>query len=186
MRPMYKAIAKEIGVNFKDLEYIASWEIDEYFKFNKKIKFNNLKKKRKEFALIKIGEIIDVVDSVNFSKICIRKEVADFREYGLSGQKCYGGIISGVIQKIKTKKDLNNFKDGNILLAPTVATWMTPVVRKCSGIITESGGVLSHTAIVAREFSKPCIVGVKNATDVLKNGQVVILDANNGIIKKLK
>ena len=56
-------------------------------------------------------------------------------------------------------------------------------IKKSSAIITEQGGILSHAAIISRELNKPCIVGVKNATKKLKNGQLIEVDADKGTIR---
>lgn len=59
------------------------------------------------------------------------------------------------------------------------------LMQKCAGIITDGGGILSHAAIVARELGKPCIVGTEKATQVLKNGDFIEVDADNGIVRRL-
>ena len=53
-------------------------------------------------------------------------------------------------------------------------------------IVTDEGGILSHAAIIAREFGKPCVIGTKMATQVLKDGDMMEVDANNGIVKKVR
>ena len=55
-------------------------------------------------------------------------------------------------------------------------------MQQAVAIVTDRGGILSHAAIISRELGKPCIVGTKSATQKLKNGQEVIIDANRGII----
>ena len=52
-------------------------------------------------------------------------------------------------------------------------------------IVTDEGGIASHAAIVSRELRKPCIIGTKIATQVLKNGDMVEVDADNGIVRRL-
>ena len=59
-------------------------------------------------------------------------------------------------------------------------------MQKAAAIVTDEGGVTSHAAIVARELSVPCIVGTKKASKILKDGDKVEVDANIGIIRKLK
>ncbi|MBI2176404.1 hypothetical protein HYU40_03610 [Candidatus Woesearchaeota archaeon] len=59
-------------------------------------------------------------------------------------------------------------------------------MQKAAAIITDEGGVTSHAAIVARELGLPCIVGAKSATKSLKDGDKVEIDAETGIIRKLK
>jgi pyruvate,water dikinase len=58
----------------------------------------------------------------------------------------------------------------------------TPFVIKASAIVTNTGGMLCHAAIVSRELRKPCVVGTKNATTVLKDGMMVTVDGLKGII----
>ncbi len=58
-------------------------------------------------------------------------------------------------------------------------------MEKAIGIITEVGGLLSHAAIVSRELKIPCIVGVKEATQIFKSGERVTIDANKGFIKRI-
>lgn len=61
-----------------------------------------------------------------------------------------------------------------------------PVMKQAIAFITDEGGVLCHAAITARELKKPCIIGTKIATKVLKDGDLVEVDANHGIIKIIK
>ncbi len=61
-----------------------------------------------------------------------------------------------------------------------------PAMKKASAIITDEGGITCHAAIVSRELKKPCIIGTTNATKILRNGDSVEVDANNGIVKILE
>jgi pyruvate,water dikinase len=58
-------------------------------------------------------------------------------------------------------------------------------MKKAGAFITDGGGILSHAAIVARELKKPCIIGTKSATQILKDGDLIEVNANNGIVKIL-
>ncbi len=59
-------------------------------------------------------------------------------------------------------------------------------MNKAIGFITDEGGVTCHAAIIAREMKKPCIIGTKNATQILKDGDLVEVDTDNGIVKVIK
>jgi len=61
-----------------------------------------------------------------------------------------------------------------------------PTIKRCSAIVTDEGGMLSHAAIISRELKKPCIIGTKIATKVLKNGDLIEVDAENGVVKLSK
>lgn len=60
-----------------------------------------------------------------------------------------------------------------------------PAMRKCVAFVTDEGGVTCHTAIIARELGVPCVVGTGNATEILKNGNRVEVDANKGRVKRV-
>jgi len=60
-----------------------------------------------------------------------------------------------------------------------------PLMKKAAAIITDSGGMLSHAAVVSREMKKPCIVGLQIATKVFKDGDMVEVNATNGIVRKI-
>ena len=72
------------------------------------------------------------------------------------------------------------FRDGDILVVPETNNTIVEYLRRCSGIITEDVGANSHAAIVGLAMDKPVITGAEHATDLLKSGAVVTLDAKNG------
>ena len=86
---------------------------------------------------------------------------------------------------IDPKRDGSSFQVGEILVTGMTRPEFLPVMKKALAFITDAGGILSHAAIVARELKKPCIIGTHIATRLLKNGDLVEVDANNGVIKKL-
>ena len=59
-------------------------------------------------------------------------------------------------------------------------------MKKAIAIVTDTGGITSHAAIVSRELGKPCIAGTKIATKVFKDGDLIEVDANKGIVKKVE
>lgn len=77
-------------------------------------------------------------------------------------------------------------REGDVLVTDTTNPDMTPIMRKVSAIVTDLGGVTSHAAIVCRELKIPCIVGTRKATSLLKEGQILEVDAFKGTIKIAK
>ena len=61
-----------------------------------------------------------------------------------------------------------------------------PLLRQAKAIITDEGGLTCHAAIISRELGIPCIIGTKMATRILKDGDLVEVDANKGIVRKIK
>lgn len=78
-----------------------------------------------------------------------------------------------------------DFPAGGILVCKVTTPNFVPLMKKAAAIITDQGGILSHAAIVARELGVPCIVATGNATQVLKPGQKVLVDADKGVVNKL-
>lgn len=78
----------------------------------------------------------------------------------------------------------DNVKDGQIVVVPSTSPSYVPLMRKAKALVTDHGGMMSHAAIVAREFNLPCIVGTKQATKVLKSGEKVVLDLVKGEVSK--
>ncbi|MCD6549691.1 phosphoenolpyruvate synthase [Candidatus Micrarchaeota archaeon] len=92
------------------------------------------------------------------------------------------GIGKGKVRIIPTKDDINKLKEGEILVTYMTSPDFVPAMEKAAAIITDAGGATSHAAIVSRELGVPCIVGTGNATEVLKDGMFVTVDATRGIV----
>jgi phosphoenolpyruvate synthase/pyruvate phosphate dikinase len=101
-----------------------------------------------------------------------------------TGNTAYPGKVQGKVRIImpNDKKEINQ---GEILVTKMTTPDFIPVMNKASAFVTDEGGITCHAAIVSREMKKPCIIGTKIATQVLKNGDLIEVDADNGIVKKL-
>lgn len=102
------------------------------------------------------------------------------------------GFIRGRV-KIVPMSDIESLKmssiaftDGDILVTTMTQPNMVPLAKRASAIITDQGGITCHAAIISRELGKPCLIGAQIATKVLKDGDMVEVDANNGIVRILK
>ena len=95
-------------------------------------------------------------------------------------------IIQGKVKVIFDPKESKGFKKGDILIAPMTSPEYVFLIKLSSAIITDTGGLTSHAAIVSRELKIPCIVGTKIATKALKDGDLVEVDTDKGIVKIIK
>ena len=86
----------------------------------------------------------------------------------------------------KLSQLIAEMKKGDVLVAETTSPELMMACKKASAILTDQGGLMSHAAIVSRELGIPCIVAVQNATDFLHDGDLVEVDANNGVVKVLE
>lgn len=104
----------------------------------------------------------------------------------LKGTPAFQGKVSGRVFIAVTEEDYKKAGEGDILVTPTATPWLTPFLGKVKGIIAEEGGMSSHTAIISRERKVPCIVGVKGATEQLKTGDIIEMDAFKGTVRRMK
>jgi len=96
-----------------------------------------------------------------------------------------GNIIKGKVTIIKNKRDYYKIKEETILIVKNTHPDLVIVVNKIKAIVTEIDNKLCHAAIIAREFNKPLLMGIYNATKKFKTGDKVMIDFNNKIIKKI-
>lgn len=101
----------------------------------------------------------------------------------VKGSIAYNGTITGKVCQVFKKEDFKKFEEGNILVTTMTTPKFTPILKMAGAIITDEGGITCHAAIIARELKIPCIIGCKNATEVLKDGMMVEVNANEGIVK---
>ncbi len=118
----------------------------------------------------------------------IIKKKTIYRQKEIKGLVAWRGFkkIQGIVRIVSDKKHFSKFKRGEILVTDETNASFMPLIQKAKAFITDKGGILCHAAIVAREMKKPCITGTKNATRVLKDGDFIEINANKGIIRKIK
>ena len=113
-----------------------------------------------------------------------RHEITHTHLVILKGDPASPGVASGPVKIVRSAKEIDTVKPGDILVAPQTNPDYVPAMRKVAGIITETGGRTSHAAIVSRELGIPAIVGVNGATKKLKDGQVVTVHGSRGVVYK--
>ncbi|MFA6524781.1 MAG: PEP-utilizing enzyme [Patescibacteria group bacterium] len=103
----------------------------------------------------------------------------------IEGSTAYPGKAKGIVRRVDELADMKKMHKGDILVSTSTNPQVVPAMQKASAIITDSGGITCHAAIVARELKTPCVIGTRIATKVLKDGDIVEVDAIKGVVKKL-
>ena len=119
----------------------------------------------------------------SYSQEKISKDCKEFS--GTVASKGKESKVSGKVRIVLDPFKIKNFQKGEILIAPMTSPEYVFLMEKAAAIITDSGGITCHAAIVSREFGLPCIVGTKIATQVLKDGDMVEVDAKKGVVRKI-
>jgi pyruvate,water dikinase len=92
------------------------------------------------------------------------------------------GMASGRVHVIGSREDAAELVDGEVLVTHMTAPDWVPLMRKAAAIVTDSGGMTCHAAIVSRELGIPCVVGTVDATRALSDGDLVTVDAGRGVL----
>lgn len=101
----------------------------------------------------------------------------------LNGQIGSRGSVRGKARIVLNVNSNHGFRDGEILVTGMTRPEYVLLMKKAAGVVTDEGGITCHAAIVSRELGIPCVIGTKIATRKLKDGDLVEVDANNGVVK---
>jgi pyruvate kinase len=92
------------------------------------------------------------------------------------------GSVSGLARVANSAMEVGNFNSGEILVASSTNVDYVEAIRKAAGIITEDESLTSHAAIIGLRLGVPVIVGVKNATQIIRDGAILTLDTHRGLV----
>ncbi len=183
-----KEIGKRRNVNASLLFYSLPEEIIDGLRNIKSINNNKLLE-RKKFALfltknskIKLYTGL-TAKNIFYANVKTGYKIKDVDT--IKGQVANKGLVRGRVKIVLRENNLNNL-DGKIIVAPMTSIKFVPYLKNVKAIITNEGGIACHAAIISRELGKPCIIGTKIATKVLRNGDLVEVDAERGVIKIIK
>ena len=104
----------------------------------------------------------------------------------LPGNAGSAGSVRGKARVIRTLADASRLQPGEILVTTATAPAWTPLFAVAAGVVTDTGGILSHCAVVAREYGIPAVVGVMGATAMIADGQWVEVDGNAGVVRLIE
>lgn len=125
----------------------------------------------------------DAKNSQQYDEKVLEKELKEMKLI-LSGAPASPGIAVGPVRNIKTAKEIDKVKIGDILVAPETNPDFVPAMKRAAAIVTDFGGRTSHAAIVSRELGVPCIVGTEKATTTLKDHEIITVHGSEGNIYK--
>jgi pyruvate,water dikinase len=104
----------------------------------------------------------------------------------LTGTGASPGRATGVARVVRGPADFARISAREVLVCTTTTPAWTPLFPSLAGLVTDSGGILSHAAVVAREYSLPAVVGAEMATTVVPDGALVSVDGSTGEVRILR
>lgn len=184
---LMKEIAKRLNLNKIEVRHMNCEELIESLK-NEKTDVNLLKKRIKYCVVHFYKEKVEFLLGKQAAEISNRVEqeanIDSIKE--IKGNCAFQGYAKGIVKQVLRPEDMKKFNEGDILVAYMTDPGVVPAMKKAAAIVTDVGGITCHAAIMSREFGIPCVVGTKIATEVLKNGYMVEVDASKGVIKILR
>lgn len=182
LEPALEAVAQKLEIDSVDLKFALPEEINEE-KLRDPIFQSELRNRRLKSACFATpgGNIIFTGSDYDFLSKNLHVAI-DVDTKVLRGNAASSGIIKGIVRVCESLEDIASVQPGEILVASMTRPEYLPAMQKAIAFITDEGGITCHAAIVAREMQKPCVIGTKYATRILKNGDRVEVNGTDGTI----
>ena len=182
---LFQEIARRIGVSRDDVSQMTAQEVLAALKleaFPREL----VRNRWKESVLFHFGGKTVAFGSQAAGMLRKETNAAANELEPLKGQVAYPGVVRGRVRIINVPAELSGFQRGEVMVSRSTNPSLISAMEKASAIVTDLGGLTCHAAIIAREMKKPCVVGTKHATSVLKDGDMIEVDAERGIITLVK
>jgi phosphohistidine swiveling domain-containing protein/uncharacterized protein (UPF0297 family) len=183
-------ISSRFGYSSTDLRFLTSTEIYNLLDgvlINRDI----LADRKKAFLFIiedKRSLLLSGEEAINkFNNLIKQEDYSEVKE--IRGKTAMKGNVIGKVVVFKwtdnMQEKIEQMGENAILVTGQTRPQIMPLISKSKAIVTDEGGITSHAAIVSRELKIPCVIGTKIATQVLKDGDMIEVDADNGVIRKI-
>lgn len=185
---LFTEISKRLGVSSGEVTYVLTSEMKAHLLEGVKPDISVLRERSNYAELIYTTGDFRVVTQPEM----IKELLAESHPLELRGIPANKGYAKGNVRIIRegllyaSKKELGKVQSGDIIVTNMTSPDMVIAMERAAAFVTNEGGTLCHAAIIAREMNKPCIVSTLHATDFFKDGDLVEVDANNGVVRKIK
>ncbi|NQU98795.1 hypothetical protein HQ533_04965 [Candidatus Woesearchaeota archaeon] len=188
---VFQEVSRRLKLGIDLVRHAFVEEIENYLVKKQEPEVEKLKEREENYYMVNRADgKIDLKQGPEAKKI-IDEFLADYEKKEekveeIKGRVAQPGKVSGKVKLIINAKECNKIKHGDILVTVMTSPDYMVAVKRAAAIVTDEGGITCHAAIVARELKTPCITGTKNATKLLKDNDLVEVDANKGIVRKIR
>lgn len=179
--PILYEIAKRVGLHPEDMPFLTIEEIRHIAKFPLVELQRRIAERQQAFSA---GMIDGRFRTGGFTKP--QQESVHQEENQIRGSPAYIGTVRGIVRVLHSPREQHKLNPGEILVTGMTTPDFLPSMERAAAFVTDEGGITCHAAIVSREMKKPCVVGTRNATQMLHNGDMVEVDAAKGTVTILK
>lgn len=190
MDPVLEEMAQRLGMSLKEIKFLVYDDLSNALLKNQASRYKKVAQMRMEkCCIITENGKMQFYQGAECDKIIAGINNGRHRqkdEETLKGMVAYKGHAKGAAKIVLTEGDVAKVKIGDILISSSTNPDLISAMKKAAAFVTDFGGITSHASIVSRELKKPCVVGTRHATDMIKDGDIVEVDAEHGIVTIIK
>lgn len=191
MHRWYEEVGRRLGCTALQARYVCKDEYESMLvQGEKKLSVEELERRYEACATVLVdGELRFLVgDEARKTKELFLNEnpAASVSGGELKGMIAFKGKATGRVKIVNSVRDMAKVEEGDVMVSFSTNPSLVPAMNKAAAIVTNAGGVTCHAAIVSRELRIPCIIGAKDATKILKDGDLVEVDAEKGVVRVLE
>lgn len=186
VKPILNSIAKSLGISYDDLLFMTHPEILSSLRDRSLLNEHTIWSRKSGFAVVMLDNEVAWYDGSSLEELLALEQKALETASSVKGITASPGRVKARARVVLSNDEVEKVQNGEILVTTMTTPSLMLAIERASGIITNEGGMLCHAAIVSRELGIPCIIGTDKATEVFSDGDLVDLDANNGIARKVE
>jgi phosphohistidine swiveling domain-containing protein len=187
IQPLITTAATRLGCTTSEITLASPEELVEALCASGPLHPESIERRREGWALLKRGNSLSVVQGAS-DVDRLRSEIKptiplDLKE--IKGRPIVAGRVKGRARLVLTSNDCAAVEMGDILVATNTNPDFISAMRRAAAFVTDTGNLICHAVIAAREFQKPCVIATQIATQVIKNGDWLEVDGGSGVITRL-
>lgn len=186
LQPFFEAVANQIGLSIAELNLLTVDEIVSVLKSNHSFAKEIAIRKKGYLAAFLRNKYVVSTDKEMQTFIQLLEKSAHIPHTSVRGITAQKGKVIGIAKIVRGFQHLRKILPGDVMVTPMTNPSYIPALEKAIAIVTDEGGMLCHAAIISREMKIPCIIGTKIGTQVIKDGDLIEVDAEKGLVKVLK
>ncbi|MBW2989839.1 hypothetical protein KY358_05990 [Candidatus Woesearchaeota archaeon] len=179
----FEELARRLDISYDELFYLIKKELIYCLKENKIPNKKDIKERQKGYSIVLEEGKISFHYGKELDRRTTEKETCnEINE--VRGRSACPGFARGPAKIIRSREDIEKIEEGDILVTDSLTPDYILAAGRAQAIIADVGGITSHAAIVSRDLGIPCIIGTKTATTAFRDGELIEVDAKEGVARK--
>jgi len=187
--PFYKKIAEKLKISYEDWIHLTIEEVRKGLK-GEGVDLEEIERRKLSYVYVMENGKSQLIsgeparEKTKWIDDEFDKVDKNIRE--IKGHSASPGKVAGKVRVVFRAQDSRELKKGEVLVCPMTSPDYVPAMKRAAAIVTDEGSLLCHAAIVSRELGKPCVVNTKVASKILRDGDLIEVDADEGIVRIIK